>query len=144
MRCVSRVFLVMVPISAFLLSFIARCTEQVLLPLAWATSSLSSRGFTLDGASIIAFGLGDHIFVVAWLYSVWREYDCVWPWLSYLSYRIAARHVACVLLVLVWVITPLLSFAERHMARASLPLAWVTSSLPSYGCVSYGATASRV
>ena len=74
---------------------------QVLLPLAWVTSSLPSMtvrrmarvslflalvsspllsyACTPYGASIIAFGLGYLIFAIVWLYVVWRKYYCHWP-----------------------------------------------------------------
>ena len=88
---------------------------RVLLPLAWATSSLPSYGCTSSGASIIAFGLGYLIFAIIWPYAVWREYYCLWPGLPHLCHRMAVRR----------------------MARVLLPLAWVNSSLLSYGCTPY-------
>ena len=47
---------------------------RVSLPLARVSSSLLSYGYTLYGASIIAFGLGHLIFVIVWPYAAWREY----------------------------------------------------------------------
>ena len=61
--------------------------------------------------------MGYLIFVVIWLYVVWREYYCLWPGLPHLCHRMA----------------------EGYMARALLPLAWITSSLQSYGCTPFGA-----
>ena len=80
---------------------------QVLLLLAWVTTSLQSYGCTSYGTSIIAFGLGYIFLVILWLYVVWHQYDCLWPGLPDLCNRSTVRR----------------------MARVLLPLAWVTSSL---------------
>ena len=90
----------------------------VLLPLAWLTSFLPSYGCTSYGASIVAFALGYFIFVIIWLYAIWREYYCLWPGLPQLYHRMAVRCTV----------------------RVLLPLAWVDSSWSSYGCISYGAS----
>ena len=96
----------------------ARRRARVLLPLAWANSSLLSYHSTLYGASINAFGLGYLIFAIVWLRIVWHEYCCLWLGLIHFCYHVAVR---C-------------------MARVSLPLAWVTSTLRSYGRTPYGAS----
>ena len=88
---------------------------QVSSLLAWVTPSLHSYGCTSYGASIIAFGLGQLIFVITWQYAVWREYYCLWPGLHHLCHRMA----------------------ERYMARALLPLAW---ALLTCRCTPYGAS----
>ena len=59
-----------------------RCMARVLLPLAWVISSLLPYGHTPYGASIAAFGLVDLIFVIGWMYAVWR------------CYRMAVRRMA--------------------------------------------------
>ena len=88
---------------------------RVLLPLAWATSSLPSYGCTPYGASIIAFGPGYLMFATVWWYIVWREYYCLWPGLIDLCYHMARCHMARVYCL------------------------WPASSLASYGCTPYGA-----
>ena len=74
-----------------------RCMVRVLLPLAWVISSLLPYGHTPYGVSIIAFGLVYLIFVIGWMYAVWREYYCLWPGLSHFCYRMAVHRMARVL-----------------------------------------------
>ena len=113
-----------------------RCMARVLLPLARVNASVFSYGCTPYGASIIASGLGDLIFVV-WLHVVWREYYCLSPGLPLLCYGMAVRRMERVLLPLAWVNSPLFSCGGCQ-ARVLLPLVWVTSYLQSYGCTLYG------
>ena len=79
---------------------VVSCMARVLLPLAYLILSLLLDGCTLYDASVIAFGLGYLIFVIVWLYAVWREYYCLWPGLSHLCYHMAVPHMARVLLPL--------------------------------------------
>ena len=58
------------------------------------------------------------MFIIIWLYAVWREYHCLWPGVSQLCHCMAVRRTA----------------------RVLLPLAWINSPLLSYGCTSYGAS----
>ena len=94
------------------------CKARELLPLAWDTSYLPSYGCTFYGASIIAFGLDQFVFVIIWPYAIWCDHYCLWPGLAHLCHHVAVHR----------------------LARVFLPLAWVNSSLLSYGHTPYGAS----
>ena len=140
-----------------------RRMARVLLPLAWAISSLLSYGCTPYGASIIAFDLGYVTFVTVLLYAAWREDYCLWPGLSLFCYPMAVRRVARVLLPLAWAMSPLLpsgctlhgasiiAFGLGYLIFVTLWLyaVWreycclwhgLSRLFLSYGCTPYGAS----
>ena len=95
-----------------------RRMAQALLLSACLNSFLLAYAHTPYGASMIAFGLRYITLAIVWVYAVWREHSCLLPGLPRLCHHMAVCR----------------------MARVLLPLAWVTSSLPSYSCMSYGAS----